>query len=93
MTSRLVLLAGLTCALAFAPGPGALAQEPTPEPTPPPPEAPAAPAVVTPTEDESVPWWGGKFALYLETAVGTGGTPFMAYLQKHLDETKQTIER
>lgn len=23
------------------------------------------------------------------TAVGTGGTPFMAYLQKHLDETKQ----
>lgn len=25
------------------------------------------------------------------TAVGTGGTPFMAYLQKHLDETKQTI--
>ncbi len=27
------------------------------------------------------------------TAVGTGGTPFMAYLQKHLDETKQAIER
>lgn len=26
------------------------------------------------------------------TAVGTGGTPFMTYLQKHLDETKQTIE-
>ena len=25
------------------------------------------------------------------TAVGTGGTPFMQYLQKHLDETKQTI--
>ena len=25
------------------------------------------------------------------TAVGTGGTPFMAYLQKHLDETKQVI--
>jgi indoleamine 2,3-dioxygenase len=25
------------------------------------------------------------------TAVGTGGTPFMAYLQKHLDETKQAI--
>lgn len=25
------------------------------------------------------------------TAVGTGGTPFMTYLQKHLDETKQTI--
>ena len=23
------------------------------------------------------------------TAVGTGGTPFMTYLQKHLDETKQ----
>jgi indoleamine 2,3-dioxygenase len=23
------------------------------------------------------------------TAVGTGGTPFMPYLQKHLDETKQ----
>jgi indoleamine 2,3-dioxygenase len=26
------------------------------------------------------------------TAVGTGGTPFMTYLQKHLDETKQAIE-
>jgi indoleamine 2,3-dioxygenase len=26
------------------------------------------------------------------TAVGTGGTPFMAYLQKHLDETRQAIE-
>lgn len=25
------------------------------------------------------------------TAVGTGGTPFMTYLQKHLDETKQSI--
>jgi indoleamine 2,3-dioxygenase len=25
------------------------------------------------------------------TAVGTGGTPFMTYLQKHLDETKHTI--
>jgi len=25
------------------------------------------------------------------TAVGTGGTPFMVYLQKHLDETKQAI--
>ncbi len=25
------------------------------------------------------------------TAVGTGGTPFMTYLQKHLDETKETI--
>jgi indoleamine 2,3-dioxygenase len=26
------------------------------------------------------------------TAVGTGGTPFMTYLQKHLDETRQAIE-
>jgi indoleamine 2,3-dioxygenase len=26
------------------------------------------------------------------TTVGTGGTPFMAYLQKHLDETRQAIE-
>jgi indoleamine 2,3-dioxygenase len=26
------------------------------------------------------------------TAVGTGGTPFMAYLQKHLDETRQAIK-
>ena len=26
------------------------------------------------------------------TAVGTGGTPFMAYLQKHLDETRQVID-
>ncbi|MEO6308761.1 MAG: hypothetical protein ABIO96_06370 [Nitrospiraceae bacterium] len=25
------------------------------------------------------------------TAVGTGGTPFMQYLQKHVDETKQAI--
>jgi indoleamine 2,3-dioxygenase len=25
------------------------------------------------------------------TAVGTGGTPFMSYLQKHLEETKQVI--
>lgn len=25
------------------------------------------------------------------TAVGTGGTPFMTYLQKHLDETKQAM--
>ncbi len=25
------------------------------------------------------------------TAVGTGGTPFMTYLQKHLDETRQLI--
>jgi indoleamine 2,3-dioxygenase len=25
------------------------------------------------------------------TAVGTGGTPFMLYLQKHLDETKQAL--
>ncbi|MBS0152889.1 MAG: hypothetical protein JSR31_18345 [Nitrospira sp.] len=25
------------------------------------------------------------------TAVGTGGTPFMTYLQKHLDETKQAV--
>lgn len=25
------------------------------------------------------------------TAIGTGGTPFMAYLQKHLDETKQFL--
>ncbi|MEQ1793104.1 MAG: hypothetical protein ABL970_02845 [Nitrospira sp.] len=25
------------------------------------------------------------------SAVGTGGTPFMAYLQKHLDETKRAI--
>jgi indoleamine 2,3-dioxygenase len=25
------------------------------------------------------------------TAVGTGGTPFMTYLQKHLDETKRVI--
>lgn len=25
------------------------------------------------------------------TAVGTGGTPFMTYLQKHLDETKQAL--
>ncbi|MCP9456069.1 MAG: indoleamine 2,3-dioxygenase, partial [Nitrospira sp.] len=25
------------------------------------------------------------------TSVGTGGTPFMTYLQKHLDETKQTV--
>jgi len=27
------------------------------------------------------------------TAVGTGGTPFMQYLQKHLDETKQALSR
>ena len=27
------------------------------------------------------------------TAVGTGGTPFMTYLQKHLDETNQAIVR
>jgi len=27
------------------------------------------------------------------TAVGTGGTPFMQYLQKHLDETKQAIAK
>jgi indoleamine 2,3-dioxygenase len=27
------------------------------------------------------------------TAVGTGGTPFMQYLQKHLDETKQVLLR
>jgi len=26
------------------------------------------------------------------TAVGTGGTPFMAYLQKHLDETRHAID-
>jgi indoleamine 2,3-dioxygenase len=26
------------------------------------------------------------------TGVGTGGTPFMTYLQKHLDETRQAIE-
>ena len=26
------------------------------------------------------------------TAVGTGGTPFMAYLQKHLDETRHAME-
>jgi indoleamine 2,3-dioxygenase len=26
------------------------------------------------------------------TAVGTGGTPFMAYLQKHLDETRQVVD-
>ena len=26
------------------------------------------------------------------TAVGTGGTPFMTYLQKHLDETRQAIK-
>ena len=26
------------------------------------------------------------------SAVGTGGTPFMAYLQKHLDETKRAID-
>jgi indoleamine 2,3-dioxygenase len=26
------------------------------------------------------------------TAVGTGGTPFMRYLQKHLDETRQALE-
>jgi indoleamine 2,3-dioxygenase len=26
------------------------------------------------------------------TAVGTGGTPFMVYLQKHLDETRQAVE-
>ncbi|MBA5865787.1 MAG: hypothetical protein GDA67_03700 [Nitrospira sp. CR1.3] len=26
------------------------------------------------------------------TAVGTGGTPFMAYLQKHLDETRRAIQ-
>jgi indoleamine 2,3-dioxygenase len=26
------------------------------------------------------------------TTVGTGGTPFMTYLQKHLDETKQAIK-
>lgn len=25
------------------------------------------------------------------TAVGTGGTPFMTYLQKHLDETRQAV--
>ena len=25
------------------------------------------------------------------TAVGTGGTPFMTYLQKHLDETRQSV--
>lgn len=25
------------------------------------------------------------------TSVGTGGTPFMVYLQKHLDDTKQTL--
>jgi indoleamine 2,3-dioxygenase len=25
------------------------------------------------------------------SAVGTGGTPFMAYLQKHLDETRRAI--
>jgi indoleamine 2,3-dioxygenase len=27
------------------------------------------------------------------TAVGTGGTPFMQYLQKHLDETKQALSQ
>jgi indoleamine 2,3-dioxygenase len=27
------------------------------------------------------------------TAVGTGGTPFMQYLQKHLDETKQVLSQ
>jgi indoleamine 2,3-dioxygenase len=26
------------------------------------------------------------------TAVGTGGTPFMTYLAKHLDETKPIIQ-
>jgi hypothetical protein len=25
--------------------------------------------------------------------VGTGGTPFMQYLQKHLDETKQVLSQ
>lgn len=25
------------------------------------------------------------------TAVGTGGTPFMTYLQKHLDETRSAV--
>jgi indoleamine 2,3-dioxygenase len=27
------------------------------------------------------------------TAVGTGGTPFMVYLQKHLDETRQVLSQ
>ncbi|MBX7038689.1 MAG: indoleamine 2,3-dioxygenase, partial [Nitrospira sp.] len=26
------------------------------------------------------------------TSVGTGGTPFMPYLNKHLEETKQLIQ-
>jgi len=63
MTSRRRFLLACGCALALVVGRGPRAQTPG--------AAPAAPA--TP-EEQKVPWWGGRFALYLETAVGGAGS-------------------
>ena len=62
MTSRRRFLLACTCVLALV-GSGARAQTPGEGATP---AAPATPQ----TEEQKVPWWGGRFALYLETAVG-----------------------
>jgi len=62
MTSRRRFLLACGCVLAVAVGPEPRAQTPG-EGAPP---APATPK----TEEQKVPWWGGRFALYLETGVG-----------------------
>jgi hypothetical protein len=63
MTSRWRFLLACGCVLAAAVGSEPRAQTPGEG------AAPAAPATPQ-TEEQKVPWWGGRFALYLETGVG-----------------------
>lgn len=63
MSTRRFLWAGC-CVLAIAAGSNVGAQSSG--------EAAATPS--SPTEEQKIPWWGGRFALYLETAVGGAGT-------------------
>jgi hypothetical protein len=67
MASRRRFLLVCGCVLAIAVGPDSRAQAPGEGSTP---AAPATPQA----EDQKIPWWGGRFALYLETGVGGAST-------------------
>ena len=66
MASRLRFLLACGCALAAAVGPETRAQAPG--------EGAAPGTPVTPAEEQKVPWWGGRFALYLEAGAGGAST-------------------
>jgi len=70
MTSRWRFLLACGCVLTAAVGAEPRAQTPGEG------AAPAAPTTPQ-TQEQKVPWWGGRFALYLETGLQSPGSPLV----------------